>query len=104
MKKYIITYCLRNTSKDYFPLYEAIKVNMPEYKHITESAWIVNTDKTAKEIRDLLVPYLYFTDHTCDMLFVGEINKENVDGMLAKSCWPFITDKEDKENKENDKD
>lgn len=101
MKKYIITYHFRDNAYDYTKFYEAIKVNMPEYRHITEEAWIVNSDKTAKEIADILRPHLHFTDYTCDSLFVAEIDKTNVEGWLGKSLWPFITDK--KEDDEEDK-
>lgn len=84
------------------PFYDAIKENMPEYRHIMETTWIVKSDKTATEIRGLLMPYLHFENFDCDSIFVAEINKENVSGMLAKSFWPFITDKK-KENDKEDK-
>ena len=62
MKKYIITYQFRSPWKDYMPFYETLKVNMPEYRHICESAWIVKTDLTAKQIRDLLMPKMYLDE------------------------------------------
>ena len=102
MKKYIIAYTIRNTSMDYMPFYEAIKVNFPEHRHIMENAWVINSDKTAQEIVGLLKPYLRFSNLSCDMLFVSEINKENVDGMLATSYWPFITDKEKSDDKKGE--
>lgn len=100
MKKYIITYHFRNNSRNYSSFYEAIKTNFPENKHIIESAWIVNSDKTAKEISKLLTPHLHFENYDCDTLFVAEIDKTNVEGMIAKSAWPFITDKEEKKDEE----
>ena len=101
MKKYIITYHFRSNSRDYSPFYEAIKANFPENKHIIESAWIVNSDKTAKEISRLLIPHLHFENYDCDALFVAEIDKTNVEGMIAKSLWPFITDKKENDDKED---
>lgn len=100
MKTYIITYYLRNREKDYDGFYNAIKENMPEYRHVMESVWVVKSDKTAGEIVKLLSPHLYFLQSHCDMIFVGELDKENVDGMIAKSYWPFITDKEEKKDEE----
>lgn len=102
MKKYIITYDFRNSLLDYMPFYKALKVNMPENKHILETAWVVNTDKTASEIVELLQPYLHSAHLSCDLLFVAEINKDNVGGRLAMPFWPFITDKK-KENDKEDK-
>ncbi len=102
MKKYIITYHFRNNSRDYSPFYEAIKVNFPENKHIIESAWIVNSDKTAKEISQLLIPHLHFENYDCDTLFVAEIDKTNVEGMIAKSLWSFITDKKEGDDKKDE--
>lgn len=94
MKKYIITYHFHDNSRNYFPFYEAIKENLPENRHVLEDVWIVNSDKTAKEIVQILMPYLHFENYDCDMLFVAEIDKTNVEGMIAKSLWPFITDEE----------
>lgn len=98
MKRYIITYTFRDTSKDYMDFYNAIKTNVEDYRHIMECAWIVKTDKTAKELRDLLMPHMTFKDRCCDFLFVGELGKD-VDGMIAKSYWEFMKD-DDKEDKE----
>lgn len=101
MKKYIITYHFHSNSRNYSPFYEAIKTNFPENRHIIEPAWIINTDKTAKEIVELLLPHLYFKDHCCDSLFVAEIDKTNVEGMIGKSLWPFITDKKESDCEED---
>ena len=67
------------------PFYEAIKVNFPEYRHITESAWIVKTDKTAKEIMDAIYPKL----KQGDSIFVTEMGSD-FEGMIGKSMWEFI--------------
>ena len=100
MKKYIITYHFHSNSRNYSSFYEAIRTNFPENKHIMEPTWIVNSDKTAKEISQLLIPHLHFEKYDCDTLFVAEIDKTNVEGMIAKSLWPFITDKEEKKDEE----
>ena len=93
MKKYIITYTFRDLTRDYMDFYQAIKENVEDYRHIMEDAWIVKTDKTAKELRDILMPYMTFSERSCDMLFVGELGKD-LDGMIAKSYWEFMKDEE----------
>ena len=102
MKKYIITYHFRDKTRDHSSFYNAITTNFPENKHIIEPAWIVNSDKTAVEITRLLTPHLHFEGRDCDSLFVAEIDKTNVEGMLAMSLWSFITDKK-KDNGEEGK-
>ena len=101
MKKYIITYHFRNKTRDYSSFYDAITTNFPDSKHIIETAWIVNSDNTAAEITRLLTPHLHFKDHDCDSLFVAEIDKTNVEGMIAKSLWSFITDKKEGDGEED---
>ena len=98
MKTYIIAYHFSSNARNYMPFYDAIKENMPECRHIMETAWIVKSDKTATEIRDLLMPYLHFENFDCDSIFIGEITGD-ADGMLPTHCWKFINERneEDKE-------
>ena len=100
MKTYIITYWLRNREKVYDGLYEAIKENMPDYRHVLEDMWIVKSDKTADEITNLLLPHLYLGSPRADSIFVAEINAENAEGLIGKSHWSFITDKEEEKDEE----
>ena len=102
MKTYIISYNLRSSYRNYSDFYDAIKTNMPENRHILETAWIVKTDLTAKEILNLLTPHLHFADYDCDTIFVSEINKDNMNGLIASTLWPFIKGEEnnDKEKAE----
>ena len=100
MKKYIITYHLRNKEKNYDSFYDTIKANMPEYRHVLEDLWFVKSDKTANEIVHLLLPHLYFGPLRADSIFVAEINAENVEGLIGKSHWSFITDKEEEKDEE----
>ena len=107
MKTYIITYNLKNPSKDYMPFYNAIKNNVDDYRHIMETVWVVKTDKTATELRDKLMPFMTFENYHCDTLFIAEINghtPESADGMIATSYWMFINDTGGKkdDNKEDE--
>ena len=100
MKTYIITYWLRNREKVYDDFYDAIKENMPDYRHVLEDMWIVKSDKTADEITNLLLPHLYLGSPRADSIFVAEINAENAEGLIGKSHWSFITDKEEEKDEE----
>lgn len=100
MKTYIIAYQLRNREKAYDDFYNAIKENMPDYRHVLEDMWIVKSDKTADEITRLLLPRLYLGSSRADSIFVAEINAENAEGLIGKSHWPFITDKEEEKDEE----
>ena len=101
MKKYIITYHLRNKEKNYDSFYDTIKKNMPEYRHVLEDLWFVKSDKTANEIVHLLLPHLYFGPLRADSIFVAEINAENIEGLIGKSFWDFFrTNGEENEDKE----
>ena len=52
METYIISYDLNSAEpSDYTKLSNCIK-SFGVWAHITESTWAINTDKTAKEIRD----------------------------------------------------
>ena len=103
MKTYIISYNLSSSYRDYSNFYDAIKTNMPENRHILETAWIVKTDLTAKEILKLLTPHLHFADYDCDTIFVSEINKDNMNGLIGRTLWPFILDKEEDGEKAKEK-
>ena len=98
MKTYIITYTFRDPSKDYMDFYQKVKETVDDYRHILESAWVVKTDKTAKELRDELMPFMTFENRCCDMLFISELGEDR-DGMIAKSYWEFF--KEEKEDDES---
>lgn len=100
MKKYIITYYLRNKEKNYDSFYDTIKTNMPEYRHVLEDMWIVKSDRTADEITHLLLPHLYLGSPRADSIFVAEINAKNVEGLIGKSYWSFITDKDEEKDEE----
>lgn len=64
----IITYDLCNANKNYEDLYEYIK-GFSSYEAITESTWIVSSDKDSKTIRDELSSIL----DPDDRYFVGKL-------------------------------
>jgi len=52
MSVYVINYDLKAPGRDYQPLYDAIKTF--KWCHILESCWLIDTNKPASEIRDIL--------------------------------------------------
>lgn len=84
---YIISYDLKNPGRDYAPLYEAIK-RCGDWQHPLESTWLVFTVASAGDIYNAIKPTL---DNN-DLLFISELNADNRQGWLAKSCWEWINE------------
>ena len=93
MKNYIISYWLKDCSKNYFPFYDAIKKNYPKYQHPLEESWLVQTDDSAQEIFEKIRPFLPETD----CIFVAEIT-DNYAGWMFKSIWAWLKEYKDTEN------
>jgi len=91
MKNYIISYWFKDCSKNYFPFYDAIKKNYPEWQHPLEETWFVHTDDSAQQIINNIKPFL--SERDC--IFVAEIT-DNYAGWMAKSAWEWL--KKYKEN------
>ena len=89
MKTYLITYTLRNPSLDYMPLYTAIKTFTPEWRHITENAWLIKTDKTVEEIR-LAIKDGFYLQPVADTYFICEVVPETANGLIAHSTWEWL--------------
>jgi len=71
MKSYLIACDLNRPAKDYPGLIDAIK-KLPLSWHHLESAWIVKTDWTARQVRDHIKPYI----DPRDELLVVELSGE----------------------------
>lgn len=84
-KFYIISYDLKNPGRDYTSLYEAIKTNR-DWQHPLESLWLVYTRESADDIYNTIKPKL---DNN-DLLFISELNPDNRQGWMAKSCWEWL--------------
>lgn len=87
MKKYLITYDLKNTAiEGYLPLHEAIKKNCISWWHYLESTWIVKSNiLNANDISSKLTPFV----KTGDRLLVVEITS-NSQGLLPKEAWDWL--------------
>ncbi|AYA02261.1 SinR family protein [Acinetobacter sp. WCHAc010034] len=58
LKSYMIGYDLNKSGKNYSGLTEKIKEISGTWWHHLDSTWIVKSEKSAVEIRDLLSPFI----------------------------------------------
>lgn len=68
MKNFIIDYDLNKDGQDYSKLISAIKDF--NYHELCKSSWVIKSDLSAKEIRDILLKHIDNNDN----LFVAEIS------------------------------
>jgi hypothetical protein len=69
---HIVTYDLttpNDTSEDYERIHTAIKSLFPNWCHIEQSVWLIDTQVDAAGVRDTLTEYL----HSTDVLFVAKL-------------------------------
>jgi hypothetical protein len=84
----IINYALKNRSKDYTPLFNAIK-GCGEWWHFLDSTWIVNTAHSAEIVGKFLNGFI---DRDTDFLYVGQL-KGTHQGWLPKDAWEWLNSK-----------
>jgi len=85
----IVDYVLSKRFRDYHPLFEALKNNSSQSWHFSDSTWIVNTNLSANEYAERLLPYI----ETTDSLLVVRITREH-QGWLPKEAWDWLNDKQ----------
>ncbi|HOV03835.1 MAG TPA: hypothetical protein PLG99_05460 [Kaistiaceae bacterium] len=69
MPAFIVTYDLRQHGQNYDCITKRLE-SYPTHWHMQQSVWIINTEKSAKEIRDHLTACL----DANDKLFVGRLS------------------------------
>lgn len=87
MKKYLITYDLKDANRNYNDLYNVIK-DFGDVQHPLESTWVVKTDTyTANTISDMLLEKM----DKYDSLFVIRVDSTvEHQGWLPKSFWEWF--------------
>lgn len=73
MKTYIIGYDLNKTGQDYNALTDKIKITFTIWWHHLDSTWIVKSNLSAAQIRDILKPFIDSNDE----LLVTSLNGES---------------------------
>ena len=72
MKTYLIGYDLNKSGQDYKELIDKIKSTFTYWWHHLDSTWIVKSNLTAVQIRDLLIPYIDSNDELLVVSLTGE--------------------------------
>ena len=86
----LITYDLKNSNKDYAPMFEAIKNCGTDWWHYLESVWIVKTELSPNECFERIRENL--TDQ--DRCFIVDITGQRRQGWLPANAWNWLKDKE----------
>ena len=81
----LVTYTLRNETKDYTPLFTAIKNNGSKWWHYIDMAWIVQTTLTADQFAHKLYPFI----EKSDQLLVVQVTREH-QGWLPMKAWEWF--------------
>ena len=85
---YLITYDLKEKTKDYLPLYEAIKTSGLAWWHYLDSTWIVQAKpgEEADNIFRRLEPHIH---KETDYILVIDLGA-NRQGWLPKEAWDWF--------------
>jgi len=83
-RAYCVCYDLKTPSRDYTPLFEAIKKSM-KWWHYLESTWIIITSETPNDVWDRLGKAI----DKNDFLLIIEV-RDNIQGWLPKEAWDWI--------------
>jgi hypothetical protein len=89
MRTYLIGYDLNKTGQNYKDLIEKIKATFTYWWHHLDSTWIVKSNLTAAQIRDLLKPFI---DSNDELL---------VAGLTGESAWTGFDERGSKWLREN---
>jgi len=71
MAVYVAAYDLHKPDRDYEPLYEYLK-SFDSWAHCIDSVWLLDTNKTATDIRDGMLKNM----HNRDTILVIRVNKD----------------------------
>jgi len=85
MNKYLITYDLKNKSRNYDSLYLAIK-SLGPWWHYLESTWIVKTNLNSSQIWNNLGAHIT----TMDYLLITKIDSADKWGWLPQDAWNWL--------------
>ncbi len=72
MKTYLIGYDLNKPHQDYPTLLEKLRTGFDAWWHYLDSTWIVKTNMTAVQIRDILQRYIDSNDELLVVALEGE--------------------------------
>jgi len=83
---FLVTFSLRNTSKDYNPFFVALRGNALQWWHFIEQSCVVTTNHNVNSYVQQLVPHIEVTDS----LLVVEITPYEFQGWLPQQAWDWL--------------
>ena len=92
MRLLLVTFSLRNPSKDYSGFFVAIRGNALNWWHFIEQSCVVSTTHDADAFARLLFPHL----ETSDSVLVVEIKPHQFQGWLPQAAWEWLNQTSDK--------
>jgi len=81
----LVTYSLKNQTKDYSDFFKAIQNNCTEWWHFLPDVWIVDTISSADQYARFLFPHI----EKPDRLLVVKLSGER-QGWLPKEAWDWL--------------
>jgi hypothetical protein len=92
MKLLLVTFSLRNATKDYSSFHVTMRGNALNWWHFIEQTCVVSTNHDAHDFALLLYPHL----ETTDSLLVVEVQPYQFQGWLPKEAWDWFWDTSNK--------
>lgn len=93
MKKFAITYDLKQPGRNYSALYDAIRslAGDGNWRHPLESVWIVRLDDTFTS--QSVFEAIHGQMDENDSLFIFDVTQSDRQGWLPQSFWKWMKDK-----------
>jgi hypothetical protein len=86
MNLLIVTFSLRNTSRDYSSFFVALRGNAIQWWHFIEQTCVVTTFDEVATLANKLRPHIEATDS----LLVAKLAPEMCDGWLPREAWEWL--------------
>jgi hypothetical protein len=83
---FLVTFSLRNKSKDYAPFFVAVRGNALQWWHFIEQSCVVTTNHDVNSYAHQLLPYIEATDS----LLVVAITPHEFQGWLPQQAWSWL--------------
>lgn len=87
---YLVTYDLKESERNYSPLYEAIKKSCTSWWHYMESIWLIQTNTPINDYNNHLRQFI----GNEDTLFIVNISGQPRQGWLPEKAWQWINEHE----------
>jgi hypothetical protein len=86
VKLLLVTFSLRNRTKDYNPFLVALRGNVLQWWHFIEQTCVVATEHNVQSLTNELLPHI----ETTDSLLVVELTPHQMQGWLPAVAWEWL--------------